>query len=537
MLICHCAVINDRRIRAEIDGGAADLLDIASACGAGSFCGGCVPAIASLLSEKTGTSASAFLDHAPTTVEETQPLKKQVQQVARAIEEDIAAKGWPVGQSLGALEELADRYGANRTQIRQALDVLKNHGMVDADPLLGVVVGAPDAERVLTASVLQLQAAGVTPSELIEARQVLEGLAVQQVSEQADEQITARLRAAAGDTPGAAARGSGFHDLIAASTGNPMLLQFIRILGMLTQDRWQDVDPSANRTSSSYSTAAHLAIADAISAGNSGRARDLLLAHLDAVYLQIRSGPAAPEPERLVGRGRVAHEQPSKTDVVRAVVGLAAARGLRPGQVIGSPEDLASALALEQRTVRDVIPLLEYYGVATQQPGPKATISVAVHDPWPAAQLLALYLDFTDVTPTQLLDVLEALELRAVELASQRITPEEAERLRNRLREETAVRRRHPLEYRAFHNIHPMIARLSGNRVIALFGIVTILSLRRVSRDATAERPLSNEPQDIEQAHADIVEAICAHDVPLSRHVMRSHLAAHLLPMKGVDPA
>ena len=54
MLVCHCHVVNDRRIRAEIERGARDEIDIARACGAGTDCGGCVPAISRLLDEGAG---------------------------------------------------------------------------------------------------------------------------------------------------------------------------------------------------------------------------------------------------------------------------------------------------------------------------------------------------------------------------------------------------------------------------------------------------------------------------------------------------
>ena len=54
MLVCHCRVVNDRRIRAEIDRGARDEVDIALACGAGTECGGCLPAVNRLLDECLG---------------------------------------------------------------------------------------------------------------------------------------------------------------------------------------------------------------------------------------------------------------------------------------------------------------------------------------------------------------------------------------------------------------------------------------------------------------------------------------------------
>jgi bacterioferritin-associated ferredoxin len=51
VLVCHCLVVNDRRIRDEIDRGACDEADVALACGAGSECGGCGPMIRRLLRE------------------------------------------------------------------------------------------------------------------------------------------------------------------------------------------------------------------------------------------------------------------------------------------------------------------------------------------------------------------------------------------------------------------------------------------------------------------------------------------------------
>lgn len=51
MIVCHCRAVTDREIRDAIAGGARDEFDIVQACGAGGYCGGCVPAITALLSE------------------------------------------------------------------------------------------------------------------------------------------------------------------------------------------------------------------------------------------------------------------------------------------------------------------------------------------------------------------------------------------------------------------------------------------------------------------------------------------------------
>ncbi|HUH06475.1 MAG TPA: (2Fe-2S)-binding protein [Egibacteraceae bacterium] len=60
MLVCHCRAVNDSRIREEVAAGARDEFDIAQRCGAGSECGGCVPAISRLLGECAGCPVRAM---------------------------------------------------------------------------------------------------------------------------------------------------------------------------------------------------------------------------------------------------------------------------------------------------------------------------------------------------------------------------------------------------------------------------------------------------------------------------------------------
>ena len=54
MLICHCRAVNERSIREAIACGARQPEEIAVHCGAGSRCGGCLPALLELLHERVG---------------------------------------------------------------------------------------------------------------------------------------------------------------------------------------------------------------------------------------------------------------------------------------------------------------------------------------------------------------------------------------------------------------------------------------------------------------------------------------------------
>ena len=49
MLVCHCNGISDRTIQRAIRKGASTLGEVRAACGAGSCCGSCAPAIRGLL--------------------------------------------------------------------------------------------------------------------------------------------------------------------------------------------------------------------------------------------------------------------------------------------------------------------------------------------------------------------------------------------------------------------------------------------------------------------------------------------------------
>jgi bacterioferritin-associated ferredoxin len=49
VIVCHCRAVSDRAVRSAIRGGAIDLDEIASLCGAGSECGGCQVRITRLL--------------------------------------------------------------------------------------------------------------------------------------------------------------------------------------------------------------------------------------------------------------------------------------------------------------------------------------------------------------------------------------------------------------------------------------------------------------------------------------------------------
>ena len=61
VLVCHCHRVNDRTIRAAAQSGARSCEDVGAACGAGTGCGGCRPAIEGLiLSERAAQGGGSL---------------------------------------------------------------------------------------------------------------------------------------------------------------------------------------------------------------------------------------------------------------------------------------------------------------------------------------------------------------------------------------------------------------------------------------------------------------------------------------------
>jgi len=52
-LLCHCRLVSDRRIIAELSDGATSVAEVQARCGAATRCGGCLPAIEVLVAAAT----------------------------------------------------------------------------------------------------------------------------------------------------------------------------------------------------------------------------------------------------------------------------------------------------------------------------------------------------------------------------------------------------------------------------------------------------------------------------------------------------
>jgi DNA-binding FadR family transcriptional regulator len=208
---------------------------------------------------------------------------KLAEVVANRIEQDIIARGWPIGTVLGSESDLLEQYGVSRAVLREAVRIVEHHlvGVMRRGPGGGLVVTAPDLGAVARAVTLQLEFQDIQPRHLYETRTALELSCVRLACERLTPAGIVRLREDPIPPRGAGVHATDFHVLIAELTGNPAMSLFIRVLDILMRDHLA-VPPSSTGIVTDLHRV-HRQIADAIIARDVRLAERRMLKHLQTV--------------------------------------------------------------------------------------------------------------------------------------------------------------------------------------------------------------------------------------------------------------
>ena len=196
-------------------------------------------------------------------------------------------------------------------------------------------------------------------------------------------------------------------------------------------------------------------------------------------------------------------------------------QGWPVGEVVGSESELLARYQVSRAVLREAVRLLEHHNVATMRRGPGGGLVVTEPDTSAVTEAVALFLEYKNVEPNAVFDTRAALELTAVQMATENIDEQGVESLRALLARE-AGETPDVMPYHS-HAWHIAIAELSGNAALALF--VTILT--RLTRErAVLPAVIDREASEVHVAHVKITEAIIAGDAALARHRMVRHLEA-----------
>jgi DNA-binding FadR family transcriptional regulator len=105
-----------------------------------------------------------------------EPEARLAGELARRIEDDIASLGMAPGASLGSLRELAERYGAGRSAVREAVGLLQGRGLgrLRPGPCGGFILTRPQPEYIGAALAEHFLSKRIAPHQIGDAREALE---------------------------------------------------------------------------------------------------------------------------------------------------------------------------------------------------------------------------------------------------------------------------------------------------------------------------------------------------------------------------
>lgn len=169
-------------------------------------------------------------------------------------------------------EELARYFGVSRTPVREALQVLRSEGLVDAAPNQGARVASLTTDDVLALYLVRevldglaarLAAARITPAQLEEITKINDEM------ELADQEKDLRR---------VSDMNLKFHQLLRQSAGNPYLSRFMQQVEHAVRRSSQTIFTYPGHTQASVQD--HREICDAIRKGDSSRAEHLAIEHV-----------------------------------------------------------------------------------------------------------------------------------------------------------------------------------------------------------------------------------------------------------------
>lgn len=316
--------------------------------------------------------------------------KKLSEVVAAQLMDDIKARGWPHGESIGTESELMERYSVSRATIVEATRQVESHGAAEMRRGNGgglFILGSAEkaASRVIS-TFLQLSDTAI--AELYEAVRILETESVRLAARRADEATCQKMRAEAraisetSDQLEFHARAMRLRFRIAEAGENKALELLLRALARVITS-YVRPDLKGGLRDHRFE---HLVAADLIAIVESITARDGALAdnhtRREAERREARARMLAVNHADLSG-GPLLSETPSKLaeKIALDVRNDIARNGWRTGERVANESQLPERYGASQWTMRQAIRALELHGVVEARRGQGGGLFVGTPSP------------------------------------------------------------------------------------------------------------------------------------------------------------
>ena len=196
------------------------------------------------------------------------------------------------------------------------------------------------------------------------------------------------------------------------------------------------------------------------------------------------------------------------------------AKKLKPGDAVGTENEIAARYGVSRIVARDALRTLEALGIAEIRMGKGGGARVARGNPRLFAEALAVQLDLTGVTAAEIMEAQRAIECLAAELAAENATDDDLAKLKQSIADADASMDDIARFTQLGAEFHLLVAEASHNRVL----VVQLISLQHVSwprRNPTLTRNVMRRIQDV---HKELLALIEIRDAAGARRMMDDHV-------------
>jgi GntR family transcriptional repressor for pyruvate dehydrogenase complex len=196
------------------------------------------------------------------------------------------------------------------------------------------------------------------------------------------------------------------------------------------------------------------------------------------------------------------------------------AKKLKPGDGIGTENEIASRYGVSRIVARDALRTLEALGIAEIKMGKGGGARVARGNPRLFAEALAVQLDLIGVGAAEIMDAQRAIECLAAELAAEHATDDDIARLRQLVADADASMNDAARFTELGAEFHLAVAEASHNPVL----VVQLISLQHVSWPRRNPTLTPKVARRIVEVHRELLGLIEIRDPSGARRLMDDHV-------------
>jgi GntR family transcriptional repressor for pyruvate dehydrogenase complex len=196
------------------------------------------------------------------------------------------------------------------------------------------------------------------------------------------------------------------------------------------------------------------------------------------------------------------------------------AKKLNPGEFLGTENDLAARFGVSRIVARDALRTLQALGIVDIKMGKGGGARIAKGNPRLFAEALAVQLDLTGVSASEIMDAQRAIETLAAELAAENADAADHAKLQHLLVDAESKIDDNEAYTRSCRDFHIAIAEASHNRVL----LVQLISLQHVSWPSDNHTLTPAVARRVLEVHKQLAALIVMRDAAGARNLMDDHV-------------